>query len=133
MAKVFDVIRDENEVPEFFTGEDKQLVITMDPDLDGTVPDVSGWELEWSLRRTQTSQGAAMLSKSTTLGGITVAGVHSPAPGTNAQKIFIDFVDTDTISIRGNVTYAHSLKRMDDGNETVLAYGDFYLGQVTER
>ena len=115
------------------TGEDKQLELTMDADDDGTVPDVSSWTLEWSMRKTQTSSGAAILSKSTDLGGVVVSGVYDPDHSINQQKVLINFADTDTALLKGNVKYAHSLKRMDDTNEVVLMFGDFYLGQVTER
>ena len=60
----------------------------------------------------------------------TAIGVFDTDRTTNQQRVVVVLAAAD---LRGNKpgVYRYSLKRTDDGGETVLLYGDFVLGKVT--
>jgi hypothetical protein len=103
-----------------FVGEDKTLNVTI-YQADGTTPqNITGWTLSWMLKKShKLSDASASVTKTTTGGGIVITDA---ADGVCEVRI----VDTDTDALTAT-TYYHELKRMDDGSEAVLIYGDFVL------
>jgi hypothetical protein len=126
-----------------FLGEDK--VIKFQIFVDGTTQaqvdagtatplDVTGYGLTWIVRKTDKADTAS-ITKATGGLGITITGTWNASQGTSTQRIVITLVDTDTSDTaiwKPNI-YRHSLKRTDDGSETILAFGDFEFLQATAR
>lgn len=98
--------------------------------------DVSTWSFAWVLRRKVNSVDPAIIEK-TTGAGIAVSGTFDADPEVNTQRVDVTLEDTDTydpdadppVLVKAG-TYAHALKRVDDGAETVLTYGSFVLKQA---
>ena len=139
----------------FFLGEDKVLDLTIF-DQDGVTPlDITGLPLEWNLKKKDKDPDPGIITKGITAGGgastgITIVGVYNAVPATNTQKLRITFASADTdpdvtsllttpytlkaVDAHGSaVTYRHSVKRKDAGNEGILTYGDWTFKQATER
>jgi len=103
--------------------------------------DVSGWGLLWVLRKKDKSDDPALIEKSTgSPADITVIGTWDANQGTNTQRVRVALYDTDSYDPTGSPpvilrkgTYRHSLKRMDDGSESVLNFGKFVFLQSTTR
>lgn len=106
----------------FFIGEDRVLEFTI-VDASDVAVNISGWSLEWVLRR-DPSSSAATLTK-TTVSGITITN----GAGGVCQ---VAIADTDTIDMEPG-GYHHTLRRADAGFETVLAFGPFDLQQADTR
>lgn len=112
----------------WFAGEDKQLEFEI-LQSDGVTPqDVTGWALEWTVRKYPWNADPPSVQKTTaaTPGGIAITGTYNSVRGSNTQRVVVTVADTDTETL-SPLTYAHALKRVDAGSETVLAYGDFEL------
>ena len=115
---------------DFFIGEDKIFAFTIYQKtaagvLTTTPQNIAGWALKWDMRRYDSEADPAVLSKTTGAGTITITD------GINGQGQ-IAIADTDTDSLAQRV-YRHSLKRTDDGSETVLFYGNAILKRATVR
>jgi hypothetical protein len=116
---------------------DEQLEAAI-ADETATPIDVSGWDLIWVLRTTD--KNATALIEKTSADGITIEGTFNASQALNTQKVIVTLADTDSydpdaspaVALRAR-KYRHSLKRMDDGAETVLASGDFQFLQATAR
>jgi hypothetical protein len=102
------------------------------PAPNAAVPqDVTGWSLAWVLRAVG---GAALITKTTGGGGITITGVYDTDPDVNTQRVDVQLQASDTyndeavpaIAIAPG-TYIYALKRTDAGQEDVLAWGTFDL------
>jgi hypothetical protein len=127
----------------FFLGDDKLLDFTIFGQ-DGVTPfDVSGLVMEWSIKKTDKALDPPIISK-TTVSGITIIGVYNVSPAINTQRVRVTFASADTdpdvtsvlptpYTLKANVAYRHSLKRMTSGLESVLSYGSFTFLQATER
>lgn len=102
----------------WFAGEDKQFQFNV-VDSAGNTQVMTGWTLEWVLRRTAAS-ATATLTK-TTSNGIAI----SNGAGTN-DRATVTLTDDDTVNL---VTgqYEYALRRTDAGTEQVLAYGTAQL------
>jgi len=111
----------------WFTGEDKTLKFPVYQGDDVTPQDVTGWGLTWILRRKDADADPALLVKTPT-----ITGTYNATPALNTQRVEVSIVDTDTENFAAG-TYRYSLKRTDDGSETILAYGDAVLQQATAR
>jgi len=99
---------------------------TLDSYLQAHLVDPSGWDLEWILRKKDTTPDPPLIFKSTGSPiGIMVTG--SP------PVVEVSLYDTDTALADGSGvvlkadTYRYSLKRLDDGAETIVTEGDFEL------
>ena len=97
--------------------------------LDGTgatALDATGWALSWMVKQRVTQRdGAAAIAK-TSAAGVTVSGAFHSDAARNEQRVIVALADSDTDALRPG-TYRHELKRMDEGFETVIAYGEFEL------
>ncbi len=106
-----------------FIGEDRSLEFTV-VDAAGAAQDISGYALEWVMREAPNSTNAA-ITKTTGGGGITI----TDGPG-GVCSVAIE--DTDTLSLLPG-RYFHTLRRTDDGVETVLSFGEAVLQQAATR
>jgi hypothetical protein len=99
--------------------------------------------LEWSLKKADKTLDPGLIEKTTAAGNITVIGVYNVIPATNTQRVWISFAANDTdptvtsllvtpYSLKANIAYRHSLKRMDINNEGILSYGSITFLQATE-
>lgn len=92
--------------------------------------DVDGWALEFIVRKKPNSADPALIRK--TIGdGITITGTFGGSP---IQRVEVLLEDTDTYDPDGSPEvlvkegdYVYALKRVDEGSETILAYGKFKL------
>lgn len=108
----------------WFIGADITLRFTVYADASHTTcVDVATYGLQYVLRKGNSDDDPALISKTTGAGTITVTGVFNSVPATNTQRVLVSIVDTDTDGLRPG-EYMHALKRTDDGNETVLMYTD---------
>jgi hypothetical protein len=100
----------------------------------GTVTkvDATAWAFEFALRPKDTSTGAPLVQKETG-DGVAVEGTGAD------QLVVVTLEDDDTAAADGSsVTvppgkYRYSLKRTDDGAETIYRRGDFQLAEATLR
>ena len=102
----------------------------IDTDATGaTAKDIAGWTILLDIRTTPKS-AAALLSKA-----LTITGVFNSVASSNTQRAQWACADTElTTAIFGpsGGTFAYSVKRTDDGSETILAYGDIVIERATQ-
>jgi hypothetical protein len=115
-----------------FVGEDKTFKLelldsTYDPLVPGSgIPvDMTGWALLFDIRQKDTSPEPAIVSKTPTL-----IGVYNVVRSVNTQRATTTLTDTEMNLFKAKA-YRQSWKRMDDGVETVLAWGDFAPQKAT--
>lgn len=116
-----------------FIGEDKTFRFEILQQRDDGLPhdatsvpeDVSGMSLLMDVRSTTTSPDPAILSKTAT-----ITGVYNAVRASNTQRAVVVVTDTEMNLFRAR-SYQYSVKRMDDGSETVYAYGDFVPEKAT--
>jgi hypothetical protein len=106
-----------------FVGEDKTFRFTIQT--AGVPDDISGWALLFDVRKSDTAADPALLSKVPT-----IVGVYNVDPNLNTQKAVVVVTDTDMNLFKAK-TYRYSVKRMDDGSETVLVRGNFAPEKAT--
>jgi hypothetical protein len=116
MAIQRDIVAADN----FFLGEDKILEFTVFGP-DGML-NVGGLPLEWNMRKTDKAGDPAILTKGIGT-GLTIIGSYNAVPATNTQRVDVTFVPADTIGLKPNVAYRHSLKRKDANAEEILSFG----------
>lgn len=110
----------------FFLGEDKKIRDSIFQ-ADGTTPqDISGWAISCVIRKTDKASDPPLIPEKTIAGG-GIAVIDGPN-----GIIDITFVDTDTATLKPG-KYRWSVKRTDEGFETILTFGDFTLLQATAR
>jgi hypothetical protein len=102
--------------------------------------DVALWGFEFAVRKGDKTTGTPLILKSS--GSpleISVTGVYDVDRLLNTQRVLVMIEDTDTAAADGSAvllapkTYRYSLKRTDDGAETILTVGDFELLEATLR
>lgn len=106
-----------------FVGEDKNFILEL-IDISSVPVNMAGMVLLFDVRKTDAS-GTAILTKTPS-----IIGVYSATRNVNTQRAVVTVTDTDMNLFRAG-TYRHSWKRMDDGSETVLAWGDFTPQKAT--
>lgn len=106
----------------WFIGEDRSLDFTV-LDGDDVAVNITNYALEWVLRETPGS-GTAAITK-TTSDGITIT--DGPA-----GECRVAIADADTIDLSPG-RYFHTLRRTDDGLETVLSFGQAVLQEAATR
>ena len=109
---------------QLFVGEDKTFKLEL---LDtASVPvNMTGWALLFDVRKTDSAADPAIFSKVPSL-----TGVYNVDRTINTQRAVVTLTDTEMNTVKAH-TYRHSWKRMDDGSETVLAWGDFTPQKAT--
>lgn len=113
---------------ELFVGEDKSFRLTpITNRLTGLPENVTGWVIHLVVRRRDGTPDPAIFDKTAAIGG-----VYNVNPTLNTQYAEVQLTDTELNTVKA-LTYRHSWKRMDDGSETVLAYGNFVPQLATAR
>lgn len=107
-----------------FVGEDKVFKLEL-IDADNAPVDMTGWTLLFDVRKKDTSNPPAILSYTPS-----ITGTFNSSRNVNTQRAVVTVTDTDMNLFKAG-TYRHSWKRMDDGSETVLAWGDFSPEKAT--
>lgn len=109
----------------WIAGEDKSFRFFC-VDSAGAAQDMTGWALEWVVRRSANSPTATFTK---TTGATTIA--ISNGIGTS-DLATVTVTDDDTVSL---VTgqYVHALRRTDAGSEVVLAFGTAELLKAATR
>ena len=107
---------------QLFIGEDKTLRFELvgDGSVDplGVPVDAHAWTIRFDVRKTDAAR-TFVLDKLAT-----VVGTFNVDRALNTQRAVVQLDDTDTNKFKPRV-YRYSLKRMDEGIETVLFFGDF--------
>lgn len=109
----------------FIKGEDKTLVFDV-VDSTGAAQAMTGWALEWVLRRSAAAT-TAILTKNTSGGTISI----SNGDGTD-DRATVTITDDDTVDLVAG-QYEYALRRTDAGFEQVLAFGTLELLQAATR
>lgn len=100
----------------WFTNTDKTFTFTVRDDA-GVAKNVTGWTLSWVVKRTkETADASAIVTKTTTAGGITIVNAAA-----GIVRVTIAAADTDA-TVKARV-YWHELKRTDTGLKAVLTHG----------
>lgn len=107
-----------------FVGEDKTLNLEV-LDTSSLPIDISGMSILMDVRIRDDSAAPAIFSKTAT-----VVGVYNAVRATNTQRARVTLTDTEMNTVAAH-RYRHSWKRMDDGSETVIVYGDFIPQKAT--
>lgn len=109
----------------YMAGEDKSLRYFV-VDSAGATKDMTGWALEWVLRRSAASS-TATLTKTT--GAATIVIDNGNGTGDMAT---VTITDDDTLNLVTG-TYVYALRRTDAGSEQVLAFGTLELLKPASR
>lgn len=131
-----------------FYDTDKLLIYTIwqgEPtqaqiDAGQAVPeDVTGWDLAWVMRAKPSSPDPPLIEKFSagSPADIAITGVYNVSPGSNTQRVEVTLHDTDTydpdaspaVNLKPKI-YHYALKRLNDGAETILAFGKLKLSQA---
>jgi hypothetical protein len=107
-----------------FVGEDKTFRLELIDD-DELPVDMTGWVVLFDVRKSVTALDPAIFSKTATL-----IGSFNAVRASNTQRAIVSLTDTELNTVKAR-TYQCSWKRMDDGSETVLAYGAFAPEKAT--
>jgi hypothetical protein len=119
-----------------FVGEDKTFrleVLVPRFDANGvkiahdasSVPvNFTGWEIRFDVRPTVTSS-TVIFNKTAS-----ITGVYNAVRATNTQRAVVTLTDTELNTVKEQ-KYQFTFKRMDDGSETVLAWGPFAPQKAT--
>ena len=122
-----------------FVGEDKTLRLHVKEkenpdDAEPTIPvDISGWLIHFEVRKKDASPDPPALTKTAS-----IIGVYNVDPTANTHRAVVTLSDDDTNAMTlgkstEDVPYRYAWKRMDDGSETVLRYGDLVAEVSTVR
>lgn len=115
-----------------FVGEDKVLRLAVLDEI-GVPVNFASWVVHFECRHRDDSKDPADLAKVAT-----VVGTYNADPLLNTQRLQVILTDDDTNAMTdGRSTeetpHRYAWKRMDDGSETVLRYGDLVLQVSTVR
>lgn len=109
-----------------FVGEDKFLRLEVVDTQDPPQPvDMTGWDLLFDVRKKDNSADPAILSITPTL-----IGAFNADRALNTQRALATLTD-DQMNLFRAKNYRFSWKRMDAGDETVVAYGTFAPEKAT--
>jgi hypothetical protein len=111
-------------------GINGQAIVPMDANGVVAVPiDMTGWTTAFVVRKLVTSPDPPLILKTPS-----IVGTYSADPTVNTMHLEVQLVDDDlalTVFTQA-ATYQQSWKRLDEGAEDVLAYGDFILERATQ-
>ena len=116
-----------------FVGEDKTFKLELlQPRTDGqphdstSVPvDMSTWIVVFDVRKKVTSADPAIFSKTAVM-----QGAYNVSRTLNTLRAVVSLTDTELNTVKAK-EYQHTWQRMDDGSETVLAWGPFAPEKAT--
>lgn len=109
-------------------------VADYDTDSTGaTAKNIAGWLMTFDIRRARESSRVKLAK---TIGdGLTISGTFNSVMATSTQVVTLVLTDTDlsttTFGSKGG-TFYYSLKRTDDGSETILAEGPIVIERATQ-
>jgi hypothetical protein len=106
-----------------FVGEDKTFTLTV-VDVLGVPVNIASWDILLDIRKVDASS-TPIISKPAA-----VVGAYDIDPLQNTQRAVVALTDDDMNLFKAQ-SYRYSFKRMTDGNETVLAFGDFLPQKAT--
>lgn len=106
----------------WFIGENKELAFPV-TDAIGTPLDVSAWTIAWALMKRPSADDYLLFKQTGPGGGIRI----EEGPEAVDNVIVVDIDDDDLVALRAGAEYYQELKRMDVGDEGVLAYGPVTL------
>lgn len=106
-----------------FVGEDKTIIIEVIDPVTKLPVDISGFTINFVVGKNDRDN--TVFNKQAT-----IIGTFNADRVINTQRARIILTDTEMNTVT-NRTYRHSWKRMDDGSETVFAYGDFVPERAT--
>lgn len=109
----------------FFAGEDKSLRYFV-VDSAGAAQDMTGWALEWVLRRSA-AHPTATLTKTTGAAQIVIDNGNG-----TSDMATVSITDDDTLNLVAG-QYVYALRRTDAGSEQVLAFGTLELLKAATR
>jgi hypothetical protein len=109
---------------DLFVGEDKTIVLGPVVNTSGVLVDISAWNINFVVRVSDTASSTVFEKTAS------VTGSYNLDLLLNTQRASIVLLDTETDALKGK-TYRHSWKRMDNGFETILAFGDFVVQKAT--
>lgn len=107
-----------------FVGEDKMFRLEL-IDANELPVDMTGWTILFDVRKSVTAPDPAIFSKNASL-----TGAFNAVRALNTQRAIVTLTDTEMNTVKAR-TYQCSWKRMNDGSETVLAYGAFAPEKAT--
>jgi hypothetical protein len=110
-----------------FIGGDSEVVYT---DSDPVPPDMAAWNIVLDIRKKDTSNSPALLSKI----GV-VSGVYANTQAANQQKVTFTLTAAEigsTIFKGDDPRMRYSIKRTNAGAEQPLRYGDCTIIRVTQ-
>ena len=108
-----------------FVGEDKVLRFEFFSSATVAV-DITGWVLRFDIRKKDNAADPAIVFYEP----LQISGVFNSVRASNQQRAFVPLTDTDMNLFKAGI-YRYSVKRMDDGSETVTHYGDFAPEKAT--
>ncbi len=111
-----------------FNNEDRGFAFHVKDHDDETIAiDATGWALSFMVKRRLGDVDAdALIVKTTAGGSIAVAGTFNASAASNAQRVTVTLLDSDTVSLTPGLC-RYELKRTDSGAETVLSFGVFHI------
>lgn len=102
----------------WFIGEKKTFQYTI-RNADGSVANITTWDLEWTLRPAAES-GTIFIHKTSATGGI-----NKSDPGNGVCIVTVSSTDYDEVTGAG--IFDNALKRTDGDNDQTLAFGEAVL------
>lgn len=132
MAWTVNIGGKDNTLGRVFIGEDKIIDFEMlngDPDDTASIPvNITGFAFLFVCRQSIDAV-AALISKS-----LSVTGTYSATRSVNTQRARLSLTDTDLSSsvFPKAMSAYYSVKRTDDGSETISHEGKFIVEQATQ-
>lgn len=108
-----------------FVGEDKTINVEV---LDAAeVPvNIAAFTIALDIR-TSDASATALITKTPA----TITGTYSATRSANTQRASFTLTDTETAVLTAR-SYRYSVKRTDDGSETVICYGQCLVERATQ-
>lgn len=118
---------------ELWVGTDFQWEFSVLNEAETAAINIAGWALSFMVKkRLSYADSAAIITKTTAAGGISITGTYNADPDVNTQVATVTVTDDDSDGESAGVYY-YELKRTDAGFETILAYGELELKQSVHR
>ena len=107
-----------------FVGEDKTISVEV-LDADDIPVNITGWGVALSVK-SEEADAVAVLSATAS-----ITGTYNATRAVNTQRAAFTLTDTQTAAVVAGL-YRYSVKRTDDGSETIVAFGPFEVELATQ-
>lgn len=107
-----------------FVGEDKTFRLEL-IDANSNPVNMTGWVLVFDVRKLDNSPAPPILSFTPT-----ITGTFNATRALNTQRAIVGVASLDMDKFKAGI-FRHSWKRIDNGSETVLAWGNFLPQKAT--